>query len=122
MASPKQDGPAFSLSVVKSGTMVNHRARVSPHLLEVSFAKMNGWEKRPIKFRAGDKVRLGFQCQLASGSLVVELVAPDGSTAIRWGDSPGATNDFVAEVDGKYIIRATAEHASGGYKIEIAPD
>ena len=119
MASAMRNGPRFSLGVVRSGTIVNLRQRVSPQVLEISFARMNGWERRTLTFSAGESVRLSFQSRLSAGSLIVELIAPDGSVAIRWGDSPNATEDFVAPLPGKYTLKATASKAAGGYKVEI---
>lgn len=120
MGSPKRDG--FTRSLMKSGTFINHRQRVSANSVEVSFSKMNGWEKRTVNLQAGDKVRFRFQSQLASGSIAVELVAPDGTVPIRWGDTQSAMSDFVARASGRYTVKTTAVQASGAYKVEMIRD
>jgi len=119
MADPSKDPPRFSMAVTNSGVFSRHRHRVTPTGIEVTFGRINGWERRAIHFRAGDTVRFHYQGHLESGSLSVELLAPDGSTVIRWEGTTDLTNDFTAATEGKYILRTTGDHASGGYRLEM---
>ena len=119
MPDPDKDAPSFSFAFTRSGVVVKHRQNVTPRAIEISFSRMNGWERRAIHFKAGDTVKFHFECRLESGSLSVDLLAPDGSTLIHWGDTPTATSDFTAAAEGKYVVRATADHAAGAYRLEM---
>jgi hypothetical protein len=82
---------------------------------------MNGWERRSIKFAAGDQVRFQYQAHVESGSLRAELIAPDGAAVLHWGAEPAEAAVFTASLPGKYGVQVTADHASGGYRLELLP-
>jgi hypothetical protein len=88
---------------------------------EVSFSSMNGWTRRTIRFQPGDRIRFRYQAHADTGSLTAELLAPDGSMAIVWGAASPEMTDFTATVPGKYSVRVSAEHAVGGFRVEILP-
>jgi len=97
------------------------RQHVSRRVWEESFAAMNGWERRTIKLRAGAQMLLRWEAQVRGGSLVMELLAPDGSAALHWEAQPPVTTPFVATLPGRYVVRMTADHAAGSFRLEILP-
>lgn len=122
MANPDKATPRFSFGSAGSGTRTNLRRRMSPTVMEASFSSMNGWEKRSMTLQQGDRVQFHCQCRLESGSLLLELLAPDGTTSLRWGNTPSETIQFTAPVAGKYAVRVTADHARGGYRLEVGAE
>ena len=111
--------PRFSLGRAGSCSSRRLRRHTSRKVWEASFASMNGWESRSIKFEVGDQALFQFQSHIESGSLLVELAAPDGTTVVRWGDKPSETTAFTASAAGRHRVRVTADHASGGYRLEL---
>ena len=119
MVNDRKKTPRFSLGragACSTRRLVRHTSRT---VWEASFSSMNGWERRSIKFEAGDQVRFQFQSHIESGLLSMELIAPDGSAVLRWGEEPSETTAFTASLEGKYQVRVTADHASGGYRLEL---
>ena len=80
---------------------------------------MNGWERRSIKFEVGDQVRFQYQSHVDRGSLGVQLMAPDGTVVLRWAGTQAETTAFTASLPGRYGILVSADHASGGYRLEL---
>jgi hypothetical protein len=82
---------------------------------------MNGWEMVSTKLETGDQARFQFECHVQSGSLFMELLAPDGATVHRFGDGPSETYTLMANLAGRYGARVTADHAAGGFRLELLP-
>ena len=118
-AGGRKKTPRFSFYRAGSCSSRRLRRHTSRKVWEASFASMNGWESRSINFEVGDQALFQFQSHIESGSLLVELAAPDGTTAVRWGGKPSETTAFTASVAGRYRVRVTADHASGGYRLEL---
>lgn len=102
-----------------SCSMTHARRHMSHTVWEASFASMNGWERRPITFEAGDRVRFEYGSHVEIGSLSMELIAPNGTTAVHWGEKSSETTEFEASLTGRYTVRVTADHAAGGYRLEL---
>lgn len=96
------------------------RRHVSGTVWDSSFSSMNGWEAVSTKLEAGDQVRLQYQSRRESGSLLMELLAPDGTACHRFGDGPSETYTLAAHLSGRYTARATADHAAGGFRLELS--
>ena len=120
MSADSKKTPQFSFSRAGACSTRHLRRHTSRSVWEASFSSMNGWERRSIKFQMGDQVRFQYQSHAESGSLSVVLMAPDGSVVLRWGAEPaGVATVFTASLDGRYGVQVTADHASGGYRLEL---
>ena len=113
--------PRFSSGPNGRYAMRGMRQHVSRTVWSVSFSTMNGWELVSTRLEAGDRVRFQYESHVESGSLMMELVAPDGSTAFRWEGSSSETCTLTAATSGVYSARATADHAAGGFRLELLP-
>ena len=113
--------PRFSGARARSYSARHLRQHQSRDVFEASFTMMNGWERRSIKMEAGDEVQFRVETRAESGSLCIELQAPDGTTIVRWGDQPFVTTDYQADLPGKYGLRVNTEQAAGSYRVELGP-
>jgi hypothetical protein len=114
-----QRTPRFSLAHAGSCRMTNLRRHFSRSAMEASFSRMDGWEKRSIRLEAGDHARFSYDSRITGGSLFVDLIAPDGTTVVRWGNQPSVTTEFTAHHPGKYTVLVTADEAAGSYRLEL---
>ena len=84
------------------------------YLLDIM--KMNGTDLHTLDLRAGDALKIQFKTK--SGSLYMEINAPDGTT-LYCGNGK-ETTDFTVNVtqDGVYSIVVEARHAKGRIQIQ----
>jgi hypothetical protein len=80
---------------------------------------MNGWELMSTKLEAGEQVCFQFESRRQSGSLLMELLAPDGTAIHCFGDEASETHTLTAHAPGRYSARVTADHAAGGFRLEV---
>lgn len=121
MLNSQNKAPRFSRGPGGRCTMRHLRRHVSRTVWDSSFSSMNGWEMVSTKLEAGDQARFQYESRVQSGSLVMELIAPDGTTVFRWGDESSETYTLKANVAGRYSARVTADHAAGGFRLELLP-
>lgn len=112
--------PRFSLGKTGSYKERGLHRRMSRTVWEASFAGMNGWEQRSMTLTPGDHVKFKCDCHSASGTLRIELLAPDGATVMSWAEATSYISEYVAGTEGKHHLRVTAENAEGGrYRVEL---
>jgi hypothetical protein len=113
--------PRFSSGPNGRCSMRHLRRHTSHTVWDSSFSSMNGWEVVSAKLEAGDQARFQYGSRLESGSLVMELIEPGGSTLFRWEGAESGTYVLTASLAGRYSARATADHAAGGFRLELLP-
>lgn len=113
--------PRFSRGPGGRCSMRHLRRHVSRTVWDSSFASMNGWEMVSTKLEAGEQARFQYESRVQSGTLWMELIAPDGTIILRWGDKPVETYTLTANLPGRYRARVTADHAAGGFRLELLP-
>lgn len=115
------NAPRFSSGPNGHYSMRRMHQHVSRTVWSVSFSSMNGWGMVSTKLAAGDRVRFQYESHVESGSLMMELVAPDGSVAFRWEGSSSGTYALTAATSGVFNARVTADHAAGGFGLTLLP-
>jgi hypothetical protein len=113
--------PRFSSGPNGRCSMRHLRRHTSRTVWDSSFSVMNGWEVVSAKLEPGDQARFQYESRLESGSLAMELVEPSGSTVFRWEGTQSGTYVLTASLAGRYSARATADHAAGGFRLELLP-
>jgi hypothetical protein len=113
--------PRFSGGPNGRCSMRHLRRHVSRTVWDSSFASMNGYEQVSTKMGTGDRARFQFESHVESGSLWMELVAPDGTTLTRLEAGVAETYALTATLPGRYYVRVTADHAAGGFKLQLLP-
>lgn len=121
MFGSKKSTPRFSSGPSGRCSMRHLRRHVSRTAWDSSFSSMNGWEMVSTKLEAGDQARFQYESRVQSGSLVMELLGPDGAVVHRFGDEQSETYTLTAYLPGRYSARVTADHASGGFRLELLP-
>jgi hypothetical protein len=119
MFGSKRSGPRFSSGPNGRCSMRHLRRHVSRTVWDSSFSSMNGWEQVSTKLQVGDQVRFQYGSRVESGSLLMELLAPDGAAVHRFGDESSETYTLTAYLAGRYSARVTADHAAGGFRLEL---
>jgi hypothetical protein len=102
-------------------SMRHLRRHVSRTVWDSSFASMNGYEQVSTKMETGDRARFQFESHVESGSLWMELVAPDGTILFRLDGGAAETYALAAPLPGRYSMRVTADRAAGGFRLELLP-
>jgi hypothetical protein len=113
--------PRFSLGPNGRCSTRHLRRHVSRTVWDASFASMNGYEQMSTKLEAGDRARFQFDSHVESGSLWMELVAPDGAILFRLDGGAAETYALTAALPGRYRVRVTADRAAGGFRVELLP-
>jgi hypothetical protein len=117
----RKKAPGFSRGPNGRCAYRHLRRHVSRHVWDSSFSSMNGWEQVSMKLAAGDQVRFRYEGRAQSGLLWMEWIAPDGTVVFRRSDEPSEVHTLTANLAGRYCARVTADHASGGFRLEILP-
>ena len=88
----------------------------NPDAYELNIEYMNGCDEHALQLRASDALRVHFE--VASGSLRMEIAAPDGS--ILYSGNGTEETDFTVNVplDGEYGICVTGRRAQGTIRVQ----
>ena len=121
MFGSRKDVPRFSSGPNGRCSMRHLRRHVSRTVWESAFSSMNGFEQVSTKLEAGARARFQFESHVESGMLAMELLAPDGTTIVSFGGGAADTYALTAPLPGRYSVRVTADHAAGGFRIELLP-
>ena len=113
--------PRFSRGPNGRCSMRHLRRHVSRTIWESSFSSMHGFEQVSTKLEAGARARFQFESHVESGTLAMELLAPDSTTVVRVDGGAAETYALTATLPGRYSARVTADHASGGFRLQLLP-
>ena len=88
----------------------------NPDAYELNIEYMNGCDEHALQLRASDALRVHFE--VISGSLRMEIAAPDGS--ILYSGNGTEETDFTVNIsaDGEYRICVTGRHAQGTIRVQ----
>lgn len=107
----------FSASSSGAGSKSGYRPHMTPDLMEASFSFRNGWDQRSILLEAGQRARFRFESQLETGSIAVDVKAPDGAIVLHMEGAVDEEDTLVAASAGKYTVRVGVDNGSGRFRL-----
>ena len=108
-------GAAYFLHANRTDEFTGKNVK-TPDAYELDIECMNGRDEHALQLRASDALRVHFE--VISGSLRMEIAAPDGS--ILYSGNGTAETDFTVNVplDGEYGICVTGRRAQGTIRVQ----
>lgn len=108
-------GAAYFLHANRTNEFTGKNVK-TPDAYELDIECMNGRDEHALQLRASDALRTHFE--VISGSLRMEIAAPDGS--ILYSGNGMAETDFAVNIpaDGEYGIRVTGRRAQGTIRVQ----
>ena len=108
-------GAAYFLHANRTNEFTGKNVK-NPDAYELDIEYMNGRDEHALQLRASDALRVHFE--VISGSLRMEIAAPDGS--ILYSGNGTAETDFAVNVplDGEYGICVTGRRAQGTIRVQ----
>lgn len=108
-------GAAYFLHANRTNEFTGKNVK-NPDAYELDIECMNGRDEHALQLRASDALRVHFE--VISGSLRMEITAPDGS--ILYSGNGTAETDFTVNIpaDGEYGIRVTGRRAQGTIRVQ----
>lgn len=108
-------GAAYFLHANRTNEFTGKNVK-NPDAYELDIEYMNGRDEHALSLRENDALRVHFE--VISGSLRMEIAAPDGS--ILYSGNGTAETDFTVNIpaDGEYGIRVTGRRAQGTIRVQ----
>ena len=108
-------GAAYFLHANRTNEFTGKNVK-NPDAYELDIEYMNGRDEHALQLRASDALRVHFE--VISGSLRMEITAPDGS--ILYSGNGTAETDFAVNIpaDGEYGICVTGRRAQGTIRVQ----
>ena len=108
-------GAAYFLHANRTNEFTGKNVK-TPDAYELDIEYMNGRDAHALSLRENDVLRVHFE--VISGSLRMEIAAPDGS--ILYSGNGTAETDFTVNVplDGEYGICVTGRRAQGTIRVQ----
>ena len=109
-------GAAYFLRSNQENEFTGKNVKKTPDAYELDIECMNGRDEHVLQLRASDALRVHFE--VISGSLRMEITAPDGS--ILYSGNGTAETDFAVNIpaDGEYGICVTGRRAQGTIRVQ----
>ena len=108
-------GAAYFLHANRTNEFTGKNVK-NPDAYELDIEYMNGRDEHALSLRENDALRVHFE--VISGSLRMEIAAPDGS--ILYSGNGTAETDFTVNIpaDGEYGICVTGRRAQGTIRVQ----
>ena len=108
-------GAAYFLHANRTNEFTGKNVK-NPDAYELDIEYMNGRDEHALSLRENDALRVHFE--VISGSLRMEITAPDGS--ILYSGNGTAETDFAVNIpaDGEYGICVTGRRAQGTIRVQ----
>lgn len=108
-------GAAYFLHANRTNEFTGKNVK-NPDAYELDIEYMNGRDEHALSLRENDALRVHFE--VISGSLRMEIAAPDGS--ILYSGNGTAETDFAVNIpaDGEYGICVTGRRAQGTIRVQ----
>ena len=108
-------GAAYFLHANRTNEFTGKNVK-NPDAYELDIEYMNGRDEHALSLHENDALRVHFE--VISGSLRMEIAAPDGS--ILYSGNGTAETDFTVNIpaDGEYGIRVTGRRAQGTIRVQ----
>lgn len=82
-----------------------------------SYRYFQGTETKSIEMDSSEVYSFNYSSEVASGGLSIQLLDPDGTTAIDFKTDTSGTIEYTAEVDGKHTLVIIGNGTRGKFSV-----